>query len=63
MSATKAVTLPLTASPRMLPTSLADTTSRQYSSCSTVRFSPGRMSAVLASSGRPATLLALAVRV
>ena len=50
---TKASTVPDTASPRMLHVSLAEITSMQYSSCSTVSVSPTWMSAVLPSSTMP----------
>ena len=50
---TKASTEPATASPRMLHVSLAEITSIQYSSCSTVSVSPTLMSAVLPSSTIP----------
>ena len=45
----------------MLHVSLAEMTSIQYSSCSTVSVSPSTMSAVLPSSGRPRRAVAVAV--
>ena len=61
MRSTKPSTLPQSVSPRMLHVSLAEMTSIQYSSCSTVSLSPSTMSAVLPSSGRPRSALAVAV--
>ena len=61
MRSTKPSTLPQSVSPRMLHVSSAEMTSIQYSSCSTVSVSPSTMSAVLPSSGRPRSALAVAV--